>query len=112
MKKILVIFTMLATFASCKDRTAASNEETTVTPQKSQAVQQRVVYVDKDQNTATAKKGWSKAAKGAVIGGASGAIIGGVITKSGKGAVIGGVLGAGTGYVIGRSKDRKDGRVH
>ncbi len=56
------------------------------------------------------KKGWSKAAKGAVIGGVGGAVAGAVIGK-GKGAIIGGVLGAGGGYVIGRSKDKKDGRV-
>ncbi len=61
--------------------------------------------------TSTKKEGWSKAAKGAVIGGVGGAVAGAVITKSGKGAVIGGVIGAGGGYIIGRSKDRKDGRV-
>lgn len=63
--------------------------------------------------TAPAKKeGWSKAAKGAVIGGVAGAATGAVITKSGKGAIIGGVIGAGGGYIIGRSKDKKDGRVN
>lgn len=57
------------------------------------------------------KEGWSKAAKGAVIGGASGAVVGAVVSKKkGKGAVIGGILGAGGGYVIGRSKDKRDGR--
>lgn len=61
--------------------------------------------------TPTKKEGWSKAAKGAVIGGVGGAVAGAVITKSGKGAVIGGVIGAGGGYIIGRSKDKKDGRV-
>lgn len=61
---------------------------------------------------APAKKGWSKAAKGAVIGGVVGAGAGAVINKKnrGVGAVIGGVLGAGAGYGIGRSKDKKDGR--
>ena len=58
------------------------------------------------------KEGWSKAAKGAVIGGASGAVVGAVVSKKkGKGAIIGGILGAGGGYVIGRGKDKKDGRV-
>jgi hypothetical protein len=66
-------------------------------------------------NTAKAssqKKGWSKAAKGAVIGGVGGAAAGAVINKKNRaaGAVIGGVLGAGAGYGIGRSKDKKDGR--
>ena len=60
---------------------------------------------------APAKKGWSKAAKGAAIGGASGAVIGAVVSKKkGKGAIIGGILGAGGGYVIGRAKDKQDGR--
>ena len=60
--------------------------------------------------TTTKKKGWSKTAKGAVIGGVGGAVAGAVIGK-GKGAVIGGVLGAAGGAIIGRSKDKKDGRV-
>jgi hypothetical protein len=57
------------------------------------------------------KEGWSKAAKGAAIGGATGAVAGAVISKKkGKGAIIGGILGAGGGYVIGRSKDKREGR--
>ena len=57
------------------------------------------------------KEGWSKAAKGAAIGGATGAVAGAIISKKkGKGAVIGGILGAGGGYVIGRSKDKREGR--
>jgi hypothetical protein len=57
------------------------------------------------------KKGWSKAAKGAVIGGASGAVLGAVIGKNkAKGAIIGGVVGAAGGYIYGRSRDKKDGR--
>jgi hypothetical protein len=65
-------------------------------------------------NTASAsqKKGWSKAAKGAVIGGVAGAAGGAIINKKNRaaGAVIGGVLGAGAGYGIGRGMDKKDGR--
>jgi hypothetical protein len=63
-------------------------------------------------STQPAKKGWSKAAKGAVIGGAGGAVLGAVINKRNRvaGGVIGGVLGAGVGYGIGRSMDKKDGR--
>ncbi len=60
--------------------------------------------------TTTKKKGISKAAQGAIIGGVGGAVAGAVIGK-GKGAVIGGVVGAAGGYIIGRSKDKKDGRV-
>lgn len=58
------------------------------------------------------KKGWSKAAKGAVIGGVTGAAAGAILNKKnrGVGAVIGGVIGAGGGYVLGRGMDKKDGR--
>jgi hypothetical protein len=57
------------------------------------------------------KTGWSKAAKGTVIGAASGAVLGAVVTKgSAKGTIIGGVVGGLGGYVLGRSKDKKDGR--
>lgn len=61
---------------------------------------------------AAKKKGWSQAAKGAVIGAGAGAL-GGILIdkKDGRGAIIGGVVGAGTGYVIGRAQDRKSGRV-
>ncbi len=63
-------------------------------------------------NTAKAKKGWSKAAKGAVIGGVAGGAAGAVINKRNRvvGGVVGGVIGAGVGYGIGRSMDKKDGR--
>ncbi|HVG14477.1 MAG TPA: YMGG-like glycine zipper-containing protein [Chitinophagaceae bacterium] len=59
-----------------------------------------------------AKKGWSKTAKGAVIGGVVGAGSGAVINKKNRaaGAVIGGVVGAGAGAVIGNEADKKDGR--
>ncbi len=62
--------------------------------------------------TTAKKKGWSKAAKGAVIGGVSGAVIGGVVSKRNRaaGIAIGGVLGGGVGYGIGRTLDKKDGR--
>jgi hypothetical protein len=63
--------------------------------------------------TAAKKEGWSKTAKGAVIGGVVGAGAGAVINKKNRaaGAVIGGVVGAGAGAVIGRQQDKKDGRV-
>ncbi len=59
------------------------------------------------------KKGISKAAKGAVIGGVAGAAGGAVINKKNRvvGAVIGAVIGAGGGYVIGKKQDKKDGRI-
>ncbi len=57
------------------------------------------------------KKGWSKAAKGAVIGAGAGAIGGAILSKKkGVGAIIGGVLGAAGGYAIGRGMDKKDNR--
>lgn len=59
------------------------------------------------------KKGWSDAAKGAVIGGAAGAVGGALIDKKkGRGAIIGGVVGAGGGYLIGRGEDKKSGRAN
>jgi hypothetical protein len=60
----------------------------------------------------TEKKGWSKTAKGAVIGGVVGAGTGAVVNKKNRaaGAVIGGVIGAGAGAVIGNDMDKKDGR--
>jgi predicted small secreted protein len=62
--------------------------------------------------TASKKKGWSSAAKGAVIGGVAGAAGGAIINKKNRavGGVVGGVLGAGVGYGIGRSIDKKNGR--
>ena len=59
-----------------------------------------------------AKKGWSRKAKGAAIGGGSGAILGAVINKNNRlvGGAIGGALGAGIGYVIGNELDKKHGR--
>lgn len=62
--------------------------------------------------TPAQKKGWSAAAKGAVIGGVIGAGTGIIVDKKdGRGAAIGGVVGAGTGYIIGREKDKKTGRA-
>ena len=63
-------------------------------------------------NTASRKKGWSKAAKGAAIGTAGGAVVGAVVNKKNRvaGGVVGGVIGAGVGYGVGRAKDKKDGR--
>ena len=61
---------------------------------------------------AQAKKGWSKTAKGAVIGGVVGAGTGAIINKKNRaaGAVVGGVVGAGAGAIIGHEMDKKDGR--
>jgi hypothetical protein len=63
-------------------------------------------------NAAEEKKGWSKKAKGAVIGAGTGAAAGAVINKKDRvlGGVVGGVVGGAAGYGIGRHKDKKDGR--
>lgn len=81
--------------------------------EKNEAASSRYASGNSVETTAPAKKkGWSQAAKGAVIGAGAGAL-GGVLIdkKDGRGAIIGGVVGAGTGYLIGRSQDRKSGRV-
>lgn len=61
-----------------------------------------------DTEKTTKKKGWSDAAKGAVIGGAAGAIGGAIINgkNRGVGAVVGAVIGAAGGYAIGRKRDK------
>lgn len=55
----------------------------------------------------------SKTGSGAVIGGATGAAVGGVIghnsgSRSGEGALIGGAIGALSGALIGRGIDERD----
>lgn len=55
------------------------------------------------------KRGWSSRGKGALIGGAGGAVAGGIIGHGAGGALIGGAAGAGAGYLIGRHKDRERG---
>lgn len=58
------------------------------------------------------KKGWSKAAQGTVIGAATGAVGGAIVSKhKGTGAAIGAAIGAAGGYIIGHEKDKKDGRA-
>ena len=55
------------------------------------------------------KKGWSNAAKDATIGGASGAVLGAILSKKkGTGAIIGGILGGAGGYILGKAKDKKE----
>ncbi|AMJ66902.1 YMGG-like glycine zipper-containing protein [Hymenobacter sp. PAMC 26628] len=53
-----------------------------------------------------AKKGWSRKAKGAAIGGGAGAVTGTVL-GGGKGAVIGAAAGVVGGGLIGRNQDKK-----
>jgi hypothetical protein len=81
------------------------------TNSKSEATNATAMSSESD-NTAKAKKGWSKTAKGAVIGGVVGAGTGAVVNKKNRavGAVVGGAAGAGVGAVIGNQMDKKDGR--
>ena len=78
------------------------------------AAPKSVSRISTDQHPAKAaqKKGWSRRAKGAAIGGGGGAILGAIIDKNHRvaGGILGGVLGAGLGYVIGNERDRKHGR--
>ena len=93
-------------------RSAASNtkktgsKKATASPTKSESINYE------SANAAEEKKGWSKKAKGAVIGAGTGAAAGAVINKKNRvaGGVVGGVVGAAAGYGIGRHKDKKDGR--
>ena len=52
-------------------------------------------------------KGISKQGKGAIIGGAGGAVVGGLIGHNVGGALIGGAIGAGGGYVIGNEARKR-----
>src|SRR5688572_9313891 len=79
----------------------------TSTPAKTTTVRKTPNYGSGSMNSGsqnqaktTAKKGWSKGAKGAVIGGGVGAAAGAVINKKNRvvGGAIGAVLGAGIGY--------------
>lgn len=57
------------------------------------------------------RKGMSHGAKGAIVGGAGGALAGAAVSHDhSKGAIIGGAAGATGGYLIGHHKDKKYGR--
>jgi len=121
MKKLVLVLAVSTTFVACKNKAekTAGVDSTAIqmqqpAPPPPVVVKKEVHYVSPSQNNARVveeKKGMSKAAKGAIIGGVGGAVVGGVATKSAKGAVIGGVVGATGDYIIGRNKDKKDGRV-
>lgn len=127
MKKLLVLFSVVVAMASCKGK---QDDNTQVLGAKSEkeyeefkawkaekeraaAAKTHTTVVYKEAPAAPRPKGWSKAAKGAVIGGAAGAVGGAIIAKKNPaaGAVVGAAVGAGTGYAIGRAEDKKDGRV-
>jgi len=97
---------------------AMENQQAIVAVQKNPAkVAHRAKTVSMNSSTTNEakvakKKGWSKSAKYAVIGGTGGAVLGAIINKKDpvRGAVVGGVILAGGGYIFGRSQDKKDGR--
>lgn len=104
-----------------KDNGGVSNATTNPVAKKDAAVKKdssstasKPATTTSNSTTTTApakKKGWSKAAKGAVIGAGVGAVTGAIVSKKkGKGAAIGAIIGAGAGYVIGRDQDKKSGR--
>lgn len=134
MKQVFIILAMSGVMLSCKHKTSdetkvlsaselrdslelAKYKETKA--REAAAAKQRVVTTTTTQSapaattTAPKKKGWSSAAKGTVIGAATGAVAGAIIDKNhrGRGAVIGGAAGGGAGYIIGRKKDKKTGRA-
>ena len=120
MKKMIMVFAVSSLFVACKNNTEKTAGEQTTTEQSVVPVTQKPVVVRETRyvNTQPApapvqqKKGWSKAAKGAVIGAGSGAVVGAVVSKKkGTGAAVGAAAGAVGGYIIGRSQDKKDGRV-
>jgi uncharacterized protein YcfJ len=59
-------------------------------------------------SNSNAQRKMSSQAKGALIGGAGGAVAGGLIGHGVKGALIGGAIGAGGGYIIGNEHRRNN----
>ena len=82
------------------------------TPVRKSSVSNSMNSVAQYPAKTSVKKGWSRKAKGAVIGGGGGAIIGALVNKNNRlvGGALGGALGAGLGYVIGNELDKKHGR--
>jgi len=82
------------------------------TPVRKSSVSNSMNSVAQYPAKTSVKKGWSRKAKGAVIGGSGGAIIGALVNKNNRlvGGALGGALGAGLGYVIGNELDKKHGR--
>ena len=134
MKKLLMIITIAFVFGACKNGSSdlqtnkvmltdttgnyGKNISSDTDAEMQKATNSPVTSTDNstistnNENTTTnataKKKGWSSRAKGAVIGGATGAVGGAIISKKKeKGAIIGGLAGAAGGYIIGNEKDKK-----
>ncbi len=80
------------TYSSGSSSSGSSNSGTVAQPQQQQ------------------RKGMSHTAKGAIVGAASGAVIGAVANKKDRlgGGVVGGVIGAATGAGVGAIVDKKE----
>lgn len=65
-----------------------------------------IVSINASQAQDHPHKKISSQGQGAIIGGAGGAVAGGLIGHGVKGALIGGALGAGGGYIIGNEHRR------
>ncbi|HEY1201972.1 MAG TPA: glycine zipper domain-containing protein [Niastella sp.] len=104
-------------FKDWKQQQQQENTANASTAPKTTTVVHKHYTVNKTEpavaTTTKKKKGWSKAAKGTVIGAGAGAAAGAILVKKNRalGAVVGGVVGGGVGYGVGRSMDKKDGRV-
>lgn len=141
MKNLIIIITLAFTMFSCKDtkdqalvveedkqavidsmNVVLEKQKMELAQQKSIDSMQAIVESQKRSNrvatthtTTTVvekRKGWSRAAKGAVIGAGVGAITGAAVSKKkGEGAIIGGLagagLGAGTGAIIDSEKAKQ-----
>jgi outer membrane lipoprotein SlyB len=117
MKKNLFPILMLSTLLACHSNSAkvesAATDSITASPSakpQPTVVKKEVHYVNTEApSQPEKKKGWSSAAKGAVIGGAAGGVTGAVVDKKHRlrGAAIGTAVGAGAGYLFGRHKDKK-----
>jgi uncharacterized protein YcfJ len=101
MKKLVLIF---AVFFSLSATTADFVQAQTA---------KRTYYKNGKKITTKTKtrKGMSKRAKGALIGGGAGAVGGALIGKSVGGALVGGAVGAGAGYIIGNETDKGKSRA-
>ena len=134
MKKLAIIVVSLMSLISCKDSNKegtsgsleAAEKQAVIDSMKMEMEKQRIIdsmkavsamqsHPTKKEvvvvNQAPAKKKWSGAAKGAVIGAGVGAVTGAIVSdKKGEGAVIGGLagagVGAGTGAIIDESKKK------
>lgn len=131
MKKLILMLLGLGMLYSCKDSNKGTldlekERQASIDSMKMEIEKQRIIdsmQLANSQNAdskrevvvvnqsapAPAKKKWSGAAKGAVIGAGVGAVTGAAISKNkAEGAIIGGLagagVGAGTGAIVDESK--------